>query len=82
MGAEVADGMAYLTAHKFVHRDLSARNCLVSEEGTCKVADFGLARDIYQSDYYRKEKGGMLPIRWMAPESIRDGVFTASSDVG
>ncbi|XP_033634340.1 insulin-like peptide receptor isoform X1 [Asterias rubens] len=81
MGAEVADGMAYLTAHKFVHRDLSARNCLVSEEGTCKVADFGLARDIYQSDYYRKEKGGMLPIRWMAPESIRDGVFTASSDV-
>ncbi|XP_038076656.1 insulin-like peptide receptor [Patiria miniata] len=81
MGAEVADGMAYLTAHKYVHRDLSARNCLVSEENTCKVADFGLARDIYQSDYYRKEKGGMLPIRWMAPESIRDGVFQASSDV-
>ncbi|XP_022110931.1 insulin-like peptide receptor isoform X2 [Acanthaster planci] len=81
MGVEVADGMAYLTAHKYVHRDLSARNCLVSADNTCKVADFGLARDIYQSDYYRKEKGGMLPIRWMAPESIRDGVFTSSSDV-
>ncbi len=38
MSAEIADGMAYLAAHKYVHRDLSARNCLVSEEGTCKVA--------------------------------------------
>ncbi|XP_072050525.1 insulin-like peptide receptor isoform X2 [Amphiura filiformis] len=81
MSAEVADGMAFLAAHKYVHRDLSARNCLVSEEGTCKVADFGLARDIYQSDYYRKERGGMLPIRWMAPESVKDGVFQCSSDV-
>ncbi|PIK45733.1 putative insulin-like peptide receptor, partial [Apostichopus japonicus] len=81
MAAEIADGMAYLGANKYVHRDLSARNCLVSEDGTCKVADFGLARDIYQSDYYRKERGGMLPIRWMAPESVKDGVFTTSSDV-
>ena len=38
MAAEIADGMAYLSAHKYVHRDLSARNCLVSAEGTCKVA--------------------------------------------
>ncbi|XP_071481158.1 insulin-like peptide receptor isoform X2 [Diadema antillarum] len=81
MAAEIADGMAYLSARKYVHRDLSARNCLVSEVGTCKVADFGLARDIYQSDYYRKERGGMLPIRWMAPESVKDGVFQMSSDV-
>lgn len=81
MAAEIADGVAYLGANKYVHRDLSARNCLVSADGTCKVADFGLARDIYQSDYYRKERGGMLPIRWMAPESVKDGVFTTSSDV-
>ncbi|XP_041463958.1 insulin-like peptide receptor [Lytechinus variegatus] len=81
MAAEIADGMSFLAARKYVHRDLSARNCLVAEDGTCKVADFGLARDIYQSDYYRKERGGMLPIRWMAPESVKDGVFQTSSDV-
>ncbi|XP_071965783.1 insulin-like peptide receptor isoform X2 [Antedon mediterranea] len=81
MATEVADGMAFLTYSKYVHRDLSARNCLVSADGTCKVADFGLARDIYQSDYYRKERGGLLPIRWMAPESIKDGVFQSASDV-
>ena len=57
------------------------------KEKMCKIfwislmIDFGLARDIYQSDYYRKERGGMLPIRWMAPESVKDGVFTTSCDV-
>ena len=40
-----------------------------------------MARDIYQTDYYRKDTQGMLPVRWMAPESLQDGVFTTSSDV-
>jgi len=45
------------------------------------MVDFGMARDIYQTDYYRKDTQGMLPVRWMAPESLEDGVFTTSSDV-
>jgi len=47
----------------------------------CSVVDFGMARDIYETDYYRKDTQGMLPVRWMAPESLQDGVFTTSSDV-
>jgi len=43
--------------------------------------DFGMARDVYQTDYYRKDTQGMLPVRWMAPESLQDGVFTTASDV-
>ena len=49
-----------------------------------KVADFGLSEDIYTRAYYRQEKGDTtvkLPVRWMPPESIADGIFTEKSDV-
>uniref|UniRef100_A0A8C6U6K6 Tyrosine-protein kinase receptor n=1 Tax=Neogobius melanostomus TaxID=47308 RepID=A0A8C6U6K6_9GOBI len=81
MAGQIADGMAYLNANKFVHRDLAARNCMVAEDFTVKIGDFGMTRDIYETDYYRKGGKGLLPVRWMSPESLKDGVFTTYSDV-
>lgn len=40
-----------------------------------------MTRDIYETDYYRKGGKGLLPVRWMSPESLKDGVFTTMSDV-
>ncbi|KMQ84058.1 proto-oncogene tyrosine-protein kinase ros, partial [Lasius niger] len=57
---------------------VSARN---RENRIVKIGDFGLARDIYKDDYYRMKGEGPLPIRWMAPESLMDGIFTSQSDV-
>eukprot|EP00062_Callorhinchus_milii_P014320 gi/632963423/ref/XP_007897871.1/ PREDICTED: proto-oncogene tyrosine-protein kinase ROS [Callorhinchus milii] len=84
---DVSKGCTYLEKMHFVHRDLAARNCLVSTKKydnpnrTVKIGDFGLARDVYKNDYYRKRGEGLLPVRWMAPESLIDGVFTNYSDV-
>lgn len=50
---QIAGGMRYLAAQRFVHNDLACRNCLVGSELTVKIADFGMSRDIYTCDYYR-----------------------------
>lgn len=78
---QIAAGMEYLCSHHFVHRDLATRNCLVGDNLTVKISDFGLSRDIYSSDYYRVQKSALLPIRWMSPESILYGKFTIESDI-
>lgn len=80
MAAQIADGMAFLEYNKFIHRDLAARNCLVADDMTVKIGDFGMSRKIYNGDYYRKGNKGEMPVRWMAPESLGEGIFTSQSD--
>ncbi|VDN85624.1 unnamed protein product, partial [Brugia pahangi] len=85
MMVDVGRGAAYLEVKKRIHRDLAARNCLISSRNSntriTKIGDFGHARDIYTNDYYRVHGDDFLPLRWLSPESINDGIFTSKSDV-
>ena len=61
----------------------------INENFTIKVADFGLSEDVYCKDYFRQalrkstneESAVKLPIKWMALESLEDGIFTEKTDV-
>ncbi|XP_045472774.1 uncharacterized protein LOC123679301 isoform X2 [Harmonia axyridis] len=81
MALDIARGLSYLAECKFVHRDLASRNCLVNGNKMVKIGDFGMCRPMADKEYYRFDRKGMLPVRWMAPESLALGVFTTASDV-
>nr|KAG5701159.1 hypothetical protein BaRGS_023268 [Batillaria attramentaria] len=77
---QLSTALSYLESKKFVHRDIAARNVLVSSHDSVKLGDFGLSRWVEEQSYYKASKG-KLPIKWMAPESINFRRFTTASDV-
>ena len=80
VGLQIANGMRYLASHCFIHRDLAARNCLVGEDYTVKIADFGMTHNLYNEAYFVTRGKAVVPIRWMAPESFF-GAFSTKTDV-
>ncbi len=76
----IAAGMTHLHKQGIVHRDLAARNVLICFDLKPKLADFGLSRSLGDKDE-GSTKSDIGPVRWMAPESLKEKRFSRKSDV-
>ncbi|XP_057655445.1 tyrosine-protein kinase CSK [Diorhabda carinulata] len=74
---DTSSGMEYLEMMHVVHRDLAARNVLIAENGRAKVSDFGLARN----EKNATSESAKLPIKWTAPEALKQNKFSNKSDM-
>ena len=79
IGADCAEGMSYLTAHNYVHRDVAARNVLLGSDRRAKISDFGMSRDLVDSTYYRSSNK-QVAVRWTSPEALSEQRFSHQSD--
>jgi serine/threonine protein kinase len=80
IAGDCCEGLEYLAGRGFIHRDVAARNVLVSSELRGKISDFGMSREADESDYYHSS-GGVVPVRWCAPEVLCERKYSSKSDV-
>ncbi|XP_063731521.1 inactive tyrosine-protein kinase 7 isoform X1 [Eleginops maclovinus] len=78
--AQVAHGMEHLSNHRFVHKDLAARNCMINSQRRVKVSALSLSKDVYNSEYYHYRQA-WIPLRWLPSESVFEDDFSTKSDV-
>ncbi|KAI8496482.1 Endothelial cell-specific molecule 1 [Branchiostoma belcheri] len=82
---DVSKALQELERVRIVHRDVAARNVVITDQMVAKLADFGLARDVYTNTVYERTnqhgRDELLPLKWMALETLRDGEYTCQSDV-
>ncbi|KAL5466872.1 hypothetical protein EMCRGX_G031029 [Ephydatia muelleri] len=81
MVADAAAGLEYLQSINFVHSDLAARSCVVTQSLSVKISVYNVGRYLFRNEYSPQPDGSLIPLRWMAPESITTKTFSTVTDI-
>lgn len=77
---QVSIGMEYLSNARFIHKDLSARNCIISSDMKVKISMIALSKDVYSPDY-AEFRNQVIPLRWLPYEAVFEDDYSTKSDV-
>uniref|UniRef100_A0A7E4VEJ9 Tyrosine-protein kinase n=1 Tax=Panagrellus redivivus TaxID=6233 RepID=A0A7E4VEJ9_PANRE len=75
---EASSGLAYLEEKSCIHRDIAARNCLLTEKHAVKISDFGMSDERKTLTDERLDK---VPVKWLAPETMQNKIYSSKTDV-
>ena len=81
VGVETARALDYAHRRGFVHRDIKPANLLFDDEGTVRIADFGLARALAEAAWTEPAGAVLGTARYASPEQAQGSVLDGRSDV-
>ncbi|XP_019849095.1 PREDICTED: tyrosine-protein kinase SRK2-like [Amphimedon queenslandica] len=81
MATDAARGLAYMESIQYIHQDIAARNCVVTQSLGIKISDYKVSRFLFRSEYAVQADGSLMPLRWMAPESLMENHISLQSDI-
>ena len=77
----ICEGLLYLHVNKIIHRDIKGANILLTNDGVCKLADFGEAKKLMGQHALEQCNSIRGTANWMAPEVIRQSNYGRHADI-
>jgi RYK receptor-like tyrosine kinase len=80
MSTQLASAICHLHSHGVLHRDISARNCVIDDDLSVRLTDNSLSRDLFPQDYNCLGDRENRPVKWMSLEALSLRQFSEASD--
>lgn len=80
LSSNAANGLKHLADNRLVHKDIAARNCLISSNLTLKISLSCMTKEPYQMEY-TKHRNQVIPLRWLPYEAVYEDEYSTKSDV-